>query len=178
MGQVEVAREDLAFIRDDGVKEYFPCCFDYTVKISFPIDILPRLPRIAARQLHQENAESDTFFNYFRNNMCLSFLNHLINGIDLRFNKYGKTALFTYALIPPEMRSSMTSSRYTGTTYQRLIIVKKSLFNGKEDGVLITFQKDRRQLCIRLNNVNSDAYPNLSVLLKIFETVTVTSCEC
>ena len=31
--------------------------------------------------------------------MCLSFLDHLINGIDVRFDKYGKTALMMQALI-------------------------------------------------------------------------------
>ena len=83
-----------------------------------------------------------------------------------------------HSLTPLEMRPSMASSRHTGTTYQRLIIVKRSLFNGKGDGVLMKFQKDRRQLRVRLSNVNSDVNPNLSVLLKIVETVAVTSCEC
>ena len=32
--------------------------------------------------------------------MCLPFLDHLINGIDVQFNKYGKTGLMMQALIP------------------------------------------------------------------------------
>ena len=32
--------------------------------------------------------------------MCLPFLDHLINGIDVRFDKYGKTVLIMQALIP------------------------------------------------------------------------------
>ena len=64
------------------------------------IDIVPSMPRIATRQQHRENPESDTPFNYYRKNMCLPFLDHLINGIDVRFDKYGKTVLMMQALIP------------------------------------------------------------------------------
>ena len=34
VGQVEVAREDLAFIRNDGAKEYFSRCFEYAVEMA------------------------------------------------------------------------------------------------------------------------------------------------
>ena len=47
----------------------------------------------------------------------------------------------------------MTSSKYTRAIYQQLIIVKWSLFDGKEDGVFVTFQKDCRQLCKHWNSV-------------------------
>ena len=33
--------------------------------------------------------------------MYLPFLDHLINGIDVHFGKYGKTVLMMQALIPP-----------------------------------------------------------------------------
>ena len=64
------------------------------------IDIVTSMPRIAARQYHRRNTESWTPFNYCRKNMCLPFLDHLINGIDVRFDKYGKTVLIMQALIP------------------------------------------------------------------------------
>ena len=55
------------------------------------IDIVPRIPR---------NAEYDTPFNCYRKIMCLLFLDHLINGIDMCFDKYGKTVLMMQTLIP------------------------------------------------------------------------------
>ena len=64
------------------------------------IDIAPCVPRIAAPQQHRENPESDTPFIYYIKNMCLPFINHLINRIDVRFDKYGKTVLMMQALIP------------------------------------------------------------------------------
>ena len=90
LGQVEVARKDLLFIRNDGVKEYFSRCFEYAVKMVSLVNIVPSMPRIAVCQQHRENAESDTTFNYNKKNMYLQFLEHLITGIDVRFDKYCK----------------------------------------------------------------------------------------
>ena len=88
LGQVEVTRGDLPFIWNDGVKQYFSCCFEYGVKMVSLINIVPSMPWIAVCQQHQENAESDTPFSYNKKNMCLQFLDHLINGTDVRFDKY------------------------------------------------------------------------------------------
>ena len=64
------------------------------------IDIVPRMPWITTHKQHQENAESETPFNYYRKNMCVPFLYQLINGFDVRFDKYRKTVLMMQALIP------------------------------------------------------------------------------
>ena len=84
VGQVEFFCEDLAFIRNDGAKKHFSRCFEYAAEMASLID----------------STESDTSFNYHRKNMCLPFLDHLINGTDVRFDKYDKTVLMTQALIP------------------------------------------------------------------------------
>ena len=63
-------------------------------------DIVPSMPRIAVCQQHRENEESDRPSTYYRKNICLLFLGHLINGIDVPFKKYGKTVLKMKTLIP------------------------------------------------------------------------------
>ena len=98
--QVEITREDLAFIRNDCAKEYFSRCFKYAVEMASLIDIVLSMPRVAARQRQREIVESDTYFNYYRKNICLKFLDHLINGNDVCLNKYGKTVLMVHVLIP------------------------------------------------------------------------------
>ena len=99
VGQVEVARKDLTFIWNDGAKEYFSRCFEYVLVMVSLTDTVPSMPWIATHQQHQINAESDASFNYYRKSMCLPFLDHLINKIDVRFNKYGKTILMMQAFI-------------------------------------------------------------------------------
>ena len=47
VGQVEVAWEDLTFIRNNNAKEYFSPCFEYAVEMASLIDIAPSMLRIA-----------------------------------------------------------------------------------------------------------------------------------
>ena len=106
------------------------------------INIVPSMPP-------RKNAGSDTPFNYIKKNMCLQFLDHLITGIDVHFNKYD-IYWFHQLLLRCD---HWWHCQYTRAIYQQLIIVKWSLFDGKEDGVFVTFQKDRRQLCKHWNSV-------------------------
>ena len=182
VGQVEVARADLAFIRNDGAKEYFSRCFEYAVEMASLIDIIPSMQRIATHQQYRENAESDTPFNYYRKNMCLPFLDHLINGIDVRFDKYGKTVLMMQALIP-----SVIAER--DVTIDDIVEIYKDDLpasnNCQEEFIRWKRRWSVRDISERpqtiaqaLKQCDSDAYPNLSVLLKIAVTVAVLPCEC
>ena len=58
------------------------------------------MPQIVARQQHRPSAESSTLFDFYRVNMCLPFLDHIINGIDVRFDKYGKIVQAMAELVP------------------------------------------------------------------------------
>ena len=182
VGQVEVACEDLAFIRNDGAYEYFSCYFDCAVEMSFLIDIVTSMPQIAACQQHQENEDSDTPFNYYRKNMWLTFLHHLINGTDVRFNKYGQTVLMMQAFI-----LSVVAER--DVTIDGVVIIYKDDLpvpnNYQEDLIWWKRRWSVRDISERpqtiaqaLKQCDSDAYPNLSVLLKNPGTVAVTSCKC
>ena len=58
------------------------------------------MPRIAGRQTHRANAPADTPFDYFLFNMCLPFLDHLLQGLNSRFDKHGSLVHYMYGLIP------------------------------------------------------------------------------
>ena len=65
----------------------------------------------------------------------------------------------------------------TRTTYQQLIIVKRTVRWEKRSS--IHHISERPQTFLQaLKQCDRDAYPNLSVLLRIAGTVAVTSCEC
>ena len=49
--------------------------------------------QVAARQDKRPNAESNQPFKYYYVNMCLPFLDHFLNNIDVFFYNYGKHAL-------------------------------------------------------------------------------------
>ena len=69
------------------------------MEITSLTDIVPSMPQTAVRQPYRENAESDRPSTYYRKNLCLPCLGHLINEIDVPFEKYGKTVLMMQILI-------------------------------------------------------------------------------
>ena len=91
-----VACYDLVFARRDEGKKFFERCFEYASEIAGLINVTPSIPRIAARQQDRPNAESNTPLDYYRVNMRLPFLDHIINGFD----KYGKIVLAMAGLVP------------------------------------------------------------------------------
>ena len=100
VGQVMVARDDLLFARSEEGKKFFALCFEYASQIAGLINVMLRMPRVPSHQQHRPNTESNTPFDYYRVNVCLPFLNHIINGIDVLFDKYGKIVLAMPGLVP------------------------------------------------------------------------------
>ena len=50
------------------------------------LDIEPDMPRIVGRQIYRANALASTPFDCYLRNMCLPFLDHLIEGLNTRFD--------------------------------------------------------------------------------------------
>ena len=64
------------------------------------IDIQPTIPRVASWQIFRANAESNTPLKYYLINVCYPLIDHLMQGIDHRFAKYGIIVYLMYGLIP------------------------------------------------------------------------------
>ena len=50
--------------------------------------------------MFRANAESNIPYHYYLRNNCYPLLDHLIQGIDNRFDKYGSTVYLMFELIP------------------------------------------------------------------------------
>ena len=78
----------------------FQRCYDQACALAELVDVEPAMPRLASRQTHRPNVEPNSPFQYYLRNVCYPLLDHLINGIDVTFDKYGKTIHLMYGLIP------------------------------------------------------------------------------
>ena len=58
------------------------------------------MPRVASQQICRANTASNTPFHCYLRDVCYYLLDHIIQGIDNRFEKYGSTIYLMYALIP------------------------------------------------------------------------------
>ena len=71
---------------ENARESIFRRCYDYELILGKLLDIEPDMPRIAGRQMHRANALASTPFDYYLRNMCLPFLDHLIEGLNTRFD--------------------------------------------------------------------------------------------
>ena len=71
-------------------------------------------------------------------NVCYPLIDHLIQGIDNRFDKYGSTVYLMYGLIPSVIVERDITVKDIIEQYQddlpMLTTQKKTFFDGKEDG--------------------------------------------
>ena len=139
------------------------------------------MPQIVARQQHRPSAESSTLFDFYRVNMCLPFLDHIINGIDVRFDKYGKIVLAMAGLVPSVITENDVSvidrlDMYGGDLpnplhFNNEVIRWKRRWTASE----VFARPDT--IAKALKKCDDETYPNLSGLLKIAGTLAVTSCK-
>ena len=99
---MKVVRDDLQFermnARENAETSLFKRC--YSQACAALIDNQPTMLRVASRQIFRANAESNTPFQYYMRNVCYPLIDHLIQGNDKRFDKYGSTVYLMYGLIP------------------------------------------------------------------------------
>ena len=95
---MKTVRDDLQYERENAETSLFKRC--YSQACAALIDNQPTMLRVASRQIFRANAESNTPFQYYMRNVCYPLIDHLIQGNDKRFDKYGSTVYLMYGLIP------------------------------------------------------------------------------
>ena len=97
---MKAVRDGLQYERENAKTSLFKRCNSQACVVAALIDIQPTMPRVAFRQIFRANAESNIPFQYYLRNICYPLIDHLIQGIDNRFDKYGSTVYLMYELIP------------------------------------------------------------------------------
>ena len=95
-----VAGDDPVFAMSDEGKRFFERFFEYASEIAVLINVMPSMPWITACKQRRSNAEANTLFDHYCVNMCLPFFDHIINGIDVCFDKYDEIVLAMAGLVP------------------------------------------------------------------------------
>ena len=90
---------DLRFFRF-AKSDFYQRCYDYRIRISNLIGIEPRMLRITKKLVHRENTPAALSCDYYQINVYSSFLEHLTEGIDQRFDEYNLMTLRMMGLVP------------------------------------------------------------------------------
>ena len=66
--------------------EVFPQVYTEAVAKASEVGTEPRMPRVAGRQKHKENNPADTPEDYFKRNVAIPFLDHILTNLDIKFD--------------------------------------------------------------------------------------------
>ena len=172
--------------RENARESIFRRYYGYALTLGKSLDIEPDMTRIAGWQTHRANTSASTAFRYYLRNMSFPFLDHLIEGLNTRFDKYGSMIHKMHAFVP----SVIGMRKVEGNNKIEEIIYKYrydlptpgnafeeySRWNRRWKAAPKENHPDSVAKALKVSDM--DSYPNIYVLLKILGTVAVTSCEC
>ena len=84
----------------EKVEEGFKIIYEHSVRVASHVGVDPSMPRIAKWQQHRSNAPAECPFEYYKNNVAIPFLDHILFNLDSRFSPLSTTATSLLTLVP------------------------------------------------------------------------------
>ena len=166
----------------ENCEEEFHAWFKEMTEFATLLDVPVTVPRVHARQVHRSNIPADTPEAYYRRNIMIPFLDHILSEMRHRFGEIHRTTIKLLGLIPSIIvdfdaasidalgelyRADLPSPQLLSTEFRRW----KSKFAS------MTSEKRPCSLQSALQHCDSDASPKIRELLLIACTLPVTVCE-
>ena len=188
IGEIESITGILNTWRSDETDHEFNCVFAEAETLYQKLEdnsfaSIPK-PRLAGRQTHRNNVPGETANQYYKRAVWYPFLDTMISELSSRFNDHAKTA-FKISLILPKTCTTVKFEdvRESFDLYSAFLVdsldVCESEF-GRWQRKWIAINSSERPSSIResLDEYAPELYPNISILLKIFLTIPVTTATC
>ena len=140
------------------------------------------MPRIAIRQLHRENTPADSPESYYRRNVMIPLLNHILVEMKERLGTTQQTKIRLLGLIPSIASSYQLSSiSESGKVFDSYLpcpqLLEMEFCRWKTRFLSVTVDKQPSTLHGALKECDPDAFPNLRQLLVIACTLPITTYE-
>ena len=147
------------------------------------VNVQPSKPRRFIRQRNRPNAEAETVQEWYRVNVAVPLLDHIIVELDSQFSSIAQTSARLLCLVPSVMCSQNDLNISEAVELYHNDLPSPELFDQEftrwRDIYVHKAVDQRPKTCTSaLKECDSNLYPNLSVLLRIACTLPVTSSEC
>ena len=182
--EVESVVNDLGAVRSNIDSEFDTIC-NQAMRMAERMNVTPSTPRMAQRQMHQDNIEAANPQEYYKRVIVIPILNTLILEMKFLFNKFSITVSKVLYLVPELICSQ---SDIVTKLAPVIVMYKADLINPDIADQEITLwmkkcegvQKSQRgyTLATAIKECDEDHFPNIFVLLKVACTLLITSCEC
>jgi hypothetical protein len=146
-------------------------------------------PRLASRQQHRQNIPAQDCSDYYRLNITIPLLDHLITELSARFDAVSSQHIIEFMRLLPSTNTSSATESDENSLQHVLQLYEDDLpspatFNAELDLWKQKWNSDS-QKATELNTAEKalefadiDFYPNIRALLQVMATLPVTSCEC
>ena len=147
------------------------------------VNVDPCKTRTCVRQRNRPNAEAETVEEWYRVNVAVPFLDHIIAELDSQFSAMAQTSSQLLGLVPSIMCCQKDLDISEAVKLYHDDVPSPELFDQEfarwQDMYLHKVADKRPTTCASaLKECDSHLFPNISVLLQIVCTLPVTSSEC
>ena len=179
--QINEIKEFYREMRKNAVNE-FQKVYQQCERMAAKIDIQPSKPRNCARQRHRPNADAENTESWYRINVAIPFMDHILQELDSQFSALAQTASKLLGLVPTVLCKREIDMTEVVELYSNDIpspdLFMQELTRWKLN-YLAKADSDQPSSCASaLIECDKDLFPNIYILLKIACTLPVTSCEC
>ena len=165
-----------------NVSQGFSRIYAHSVTIAEKVGATVGMPRIASRQQHRSNAEAVSAEEYFRRNIAIPFLEHVIVSIEQQFSQASMIAISLLGLVPSVLCSKEVDIEAAVIKYNCDLpspeLLQMELQRWKSKYMAVPPEKRPSSPGKAIKDCDSDDFPNIFTLLQIACTIPVTSCEC
>ena len=167
----------------ESIQEGFIKIYEQAERLGTAVNVQPSKPRTCIHQRNRPNAEAETVKEWYRVNVAVPFLDHIIVELDSQFSAIAQTSTRLLGLVPSIMCSQNDFDISEAVELYHDDLPSPELFDQEfsrwRDIYVHKAVDQRPKTCASaLKECDSNLYPNLSVLLRIACTLPVTSCEC
>ena len=168
-----------------NVEAGFSQIYNHSVVLATKVGTEASMPRIASRQQHRSNIQSVSPKEYYRLNIAIPFLDHVVMHLEEQFTSTTATAVSLLSLVP----SILCTNDHADTNLDRIAeaykddlpspeLLQVELWRWKSKFMAKTPEERPSSPAAAIKVCDRDSYPNLFILLQIACTIPVTSCEC
>ena len=166
----------------ENIDSSFGPIYTQSVRLGEKIATTATMPRITSSQQHRSNAEASSPYEYFKRNVAIPFLDHIIIRINQQFSQSSRFATSLLGLVLNVLCTKEISFENALRKYEGDLptpeLFDLELKRWKNRYMSMPPQLRPASPAAAIKDCDWDTFPNISVLLQIACTLPVTSCEC
>ena len=164
------------------VDSSFAPIYTQSVRMAEKVGTVPEMPHITSRQQHRCNAEASSPREYFKRNVAIPVLDHIIMCIDQQFSPSAVIAASLLGLVPSvlclkDVELEAAVGKYNADLSSPELF-EMELKRWKSRYMSMPSDLRPASPAEAIKECDCVLPPNIRVLLQIACTIPVTSCEC